>query len=52
MSVSMDDAEQVVRSTIDKVQLPETAEKPEIILSGPEPDPTIFSMGIYGRRKL
>ena len=48
MSVSMDDAEQVVRSTIDKVQLPETAEKPEIILSGPESDPTIFSMGIYG----
>ena len=49
MSVSMDDAEQVVRSTIDKVQLPETAEKPEIILSGPESDPTVFSMGIYGK---
>ena len=48
MSVSMDDAEQLVRSTIDKVKLPETAEKPEIILSGPESDPTVFSMGIYG----
>jgi HAE1 family hydrophobic/amphiphilic exporter-1 len=47
MSVSMDDAESEVRATIDKVQLPETAEEPEIILSGPEPDPTIFSMGIY-----
>ncbi|MBZ5753054.1 efflux RND transporter permease subunit [Metabacillus rhizolycopersici] len=47
MSVSMDDAEQIVRSTIEKVQLPETSEKPEIVLSGPEPDPTIFSMGIY-----
>ena len=52
MSVSMDDAEQMVRSTIDKVQLPETSEKPEIILSGPEPDPTIFSMGIYAEGKL
>ena len=47
MSVDMDDAEQVVRASIDKVKLPETAEEPEIILSGPEPDPTIFSMGIY-----
>ena len=47
MSVDMDDAEQVVRAAIDKVKLPETAEEPEIILSGPEPDPTIFSMGIY-----
>ena len=43
----MDDAEQVVRAAIDKVKLPETAEEPEIVLSGPEPDPTIFSMGIY-----
>ena len=47
MSIDMDEAEQVLRSTIDKVQLPDTAEEPEIILSGPEPDPTIFSMGIY-----
>lgn len=47
MSVNMDDAEQLVRSAIDKIKLPETAEEPEIILSGPEPDPTIYSMGIY-----
>ena len=47
MSVKMDDAEQLVRSAIDKVKLPETAEDPEIRLSGPEQDPTIFSMGIY-----
>ena len=47
MSIDMDDAEQVVRAAIDKVKLPETAEEPEIVLSGPEPDPTIFSMGIY-----
>ncbi len=47
MSVKMDDAEQLVRSSIDKIKLPETAEEPEIILSGPEPDPTVLSMGIY-----
>lgn len=47
MSVNMDDAEQLVRSAIDKIKLPETAKEPDIILSGPEPDPTIFAMGIY-----
>ena len=47
MSVKMDDAEQLVRSSIDKIKLPDTAEEPEIILSGPEPDPTVLSMGIY-----
>ena len=47
MSVKMDDAEQLVRSSLDKIKLPETAEEPDIILSGPEPDPTIFSMGVY-----
>ena len=47
MSVNMDDAEQLVRSAIDKIKLPEIAKEPDIILSGPEPDPTIFSMGIY-----
>ena len=50
MSIDMDDAEQVVRAAIDKIKLPETAEEPEIVLSGPEPDPTIFSMGIYARK--
>jgi multidrug efflux pump subunit AcrB len=47
MSVSMDDAEQLVRSAIDKVNLPDTAKSPEIIKQGPEPDPTIFSVGIF-----
>ena len=47
MSVDMGDAEQVVRAAINKVKLPETAQEPEIVMSGPEPDPTIFSMGIY-----
>lgn len=48
MSVKMDEAEQLVRSAVDKVKLPDTAKKPEIIKSGPEEDPTIFTMGIYG----
>ena len=53
MSVKMDDAEQLVRSSLDKIKLPETAEEPDIILSGPEPDPTIFSMGVYaGEEKM
>ncbi|WML50140.1 efflux RND transporter permease subunit [Neobacillus sp. PS3-34] len=47
MSVNMKDAEQLVRSAIDKVKLPDTAKSPDIIKQGPEPDPTIFSMGIY-----
>ncbi|PLS18008.1 acriflavin resistance protein [Bacillus sp. M6-12] len=47
MSVDMKDAEQLVRSSVDKVNLPEGTENPEIILQGPEPDPTVFSMGIY-----
>jgi multidrug efflux pump subunit AcrB len=49
MSIKMDDAEQQIRSAIDKVKLPDTAKKPEIIKQGPEEDPTIFSMGIYGK---
>lgn len=49
LSVSMDDAEQLVRSAVDKVNLPETAEDPEIIFQGPEADPTIFSLGIYSK---
>ncbi|OMP67014.1 efflux RND transporter permease subunit [Domibacillus epiphyticus] len=51
MSVNMDDAEQLVRSSVDKVSLPETAKNPEIILQGPEPDPTVFSMGIYSKNE-
>ena len=47
MSVKMDDAEQLESLSLDKIKLPETAEEPDIILSGPEPDPTIFSMGVY-----
>jgi multidrug efflux pump subunit AcrB len=51
MSIKMDDAEQQVRSAIDKVKLPETAQKPEIIKQGIEEDPTIFSMGVYENKQ-
>ncbi|RDW17268.1 efflux RND transporter permease subunit [Oceanobacillus chungangensis] len=47
MSTDMEEAEQTVRASVDKIQLPELAEDPLYFLSGPEPDPTIFSMGIY-----
>ncbi|QGS68247.1 MMPL family transporter [Oceanobacillus sp. 143] len=47
MSTDMEEAEQTVRASVDKVRLPELAEDPLYYLSGPEPDPTIFSMGIY-----
>ena len=47
MSTDMDEAEQLARSAIAKIKLPESAETPEFIHSGPEPDPTIFSIGIY-----
>ncbi len=47
MDTDMDEAEQVARSAIAKIKLPENAEAPEFIHSGPDPDPTIFSMGIY-----
>ncbi|WP_245976751.1 efflux RND transporter permease subunit [Oceanobacillus arenosus] len=47
MSVDMNEAEQTVRASVDKIQLPELAEDPLYYPSGPEPDPTIFSMGIY-----
>ncbi|MBS4179260.1 efflux RND transporter permease subunit [Lederbergia citrea] len=48
MSVKMKDGEQLVRSAIDKIKMPDTAKKPEFILQGPDQDPTIFSMGVYG----
>lgn len=49
MSVDMDEAEQLVRSHVDKVALPELAEEPQYKLSGPDPNPIIFSMGIYAK---
>ena len=47
MAVNMKDAEQLAKAAIDKIALPETASKPEFILQGPEPDPTIFAVGVY-----
>lgn len=47
MAVDMKDAEQLAKAAIDKIALPETASKPEFILQGPEPDPTIFAVGVY-----
>lgn len=51
LSISMDDAEQLVRSAVDKINLPEMAKDIEIIKQGPEPDPTIFSLGIFTKNK-
>jgi multidrug efflux pump subunit AcrB len=49
LSISMDDAEQLVRSAIDKINLPEMAEDIQFFRQGPEPDPTVFSLGIFGK---
>jgi multidrug efflux pump subunit AcrB len=49
LSISMDDAEQLVRSAIDKINLPEVAEDIQFFKQGPEPDPTVFSLGIFGK---
>lgn len=49
LSISMDDAEQLVRSAIDKLKLPETAGDIEFFKQGPEPDPTVFSLGIFAK---
>ncbi|RHW38967.1 efflux RND transporter permease subunit [Neobacillus notoginsengisoli] len=47
MAVDMKDAEQLAKAAVDKIALPDTAKKPEFILQGPEPDPTIFAIGAY-----
>ncbi len=47
MSIDMQEEEGVVRSAIEKVNLPEEVEDPEIILQGPDGDPTVYSIGIY-----
>ncbi|MFZ3591431.1 efflux RND transporter permease subunit [Bacillus sp. DJP31] len=52
LSVKMDDAEQLIRTAVDKIKLPETAEAPEYIREGPEPDPTVYSVGIYAKGQL
>lgn len=49
LSISMDDAEQLVRSAIDKLKLPEMAGDIEFFKQGPEPDPTVFSLGIFAK---
>lgn len=47
MSINMEEAEQVVRTSVDKMQLPELAEEPQFELSSPDDNPIVFSMGIY-----
>lgn len=47
MSIDMEEAEQKVRASIDKMQLPELAEEPQFELSSPDDNPIVFSMGIY-----
>lgn len=47
MSVDMEQAEQLVRTSVDKMKLPELAEEPKFELSSPEENPIVFSMGIY-----
>ncbi|MGG0664601.1 efflux RND transporter permease subunit [Viridibacillus arvi] len=47
MSIDMKKAEQLVRASIDKIQLPELAEEPKFELSSPDDNPIVFSMGIY-----
>ncbi|PLR91968.1 efflux RND transporter permease subunit [Bacillus sp. T33-2] len=49
MSVDMDAQENVVRSALDKVKLPDETENPEIILQGPDGDRTIYTMGVYDK---
>ncbi|OMC86409.1 hypothetical protein BK128_10050 [Viridibacillus sp. FSL H7-0596] len=47
MSIDMKQAEQLVRASVDKIQLPELAEEPKFELSSPDDNPIVFSMGIY-----
>lgn len=51
MSVDMDEAEQLVRSKVEEITLPDLAEEPQYFLSGPEPDPTVFSFGLYANEQ-
>ncbi|MBK3493787.1 efflux RND transporter permease subunit [Viridibacillus sp. YIM B01967] len=47
MSIDMEEAEQIVRTSVDKMQLPELAGEPKFELSSPDDNPIVFSMGIY-----
>ncbi|RDI45411.1 efflux RND transporter permease subunit [Falsibacillus pallidus] len=49
LDVKMKDAEQLVRSAIDKVKLPDTAGNPELIKQGPDADPAVYTLGIYSK---
>ncbi|WP_433750105.1 efflux RND transporter permease subunit [Falsibacillus pallidus] len=49
LDVKMKDAEQSVRSAIDKVKLPDNAGNPELIKQGPEADPAVYTLGIYSK---
>ncbi|WP_374722004.1 efflux RND transporter permease subunit [Peribacillus tepidiphilus] len=51
MSVNMKEVENQVRSAVEKVKLPQEAEDFDIIQQGIEPDPSIYTLGVYSDRK-
>ncbi|WP_163103100.1 efflux RND transporter permease subunit [Peribacillus alkalitolerans] len=48
MSVDMKEVESVVRTAAEKVILPEGAKDIEVRQEGIEPDPSIYTLGVYG----
>ncbi|MGE7129641.1 efflux RND transporter permease subunit [Lysinibacillus xylanilyticus] len=52
MAMDMKEAEQLVRRSVDKLQLPKLAGEPRYELTKPGGNPIIFSMGIYAAEKL
>lgn len=47
MSIDMELAEQTVRTSVAKMQLPDLAEEPQFEISSPDDNPVVFSLGIY-----
>ncbi len=52
MAMDMKEAEQLVRRSVDKLQLPNFAGEPRYELTKPGGNPIIFSMGIYATEKI
>ena len=51
MTMNMKEAEQLVRRSVDKLQLPQFAGEPRYEVTKPGGNPIIFSMGIYATEK-
>lgn len=52
MTMDMKEAEQLVRRSVDSLQLPKLAGEPQYELTRPGGNPISFTMGIYGSEKI